>query len=342
MMSRKPDRPSWGKIPNLLLILIWVLLGISPGVFAQTREIEISLRGGQVKTVPINLGSDPRRDLKLWARLEPLPESWPEKDLGIEIVSDEIDFRPEGRTLVLRVTAEHCCRAGEYDASLAIGAGKPGATQGKVATLPLRIRVARGPVCTAANLGIGASVVLSILLWLYTRRMYFNCSFLSPDRLADRLVPQRWTAHGQTEGVKDRRDEVRARIAAQFRPVGRFRAWLLANPLVFGLPWKRYEETVAVDLGRRHDDILLSFMPYRDTFRHCESNPEEARGKLFASGREAVIFCLPDKKGLIGRLRPDFVSERVARVKSGAKLLATSAGSLDDTVGLSAGWQILN
>jgi hypothetical protein len=345
MTSNKPARLSTGTVRNVLLIL--VLLGISPGIFAQTNDvtqesIEISLQGGQIKTIPIDLGSDSRPDLKLWARLEPLPEEWPEKDLRIEIISDEIDYKPEGRTLVVQVTAEHCCHAGEYNAKLTIGAGKPESPHGKVATLSLKVRVARGPICTAANFGIGGLLLLGALLWLYTRGMYFNCSFLSPDRLADRLVPQRWTSQGQTEGMTGKKDEIRNRIAAQFRPFPRFRAWLLANPLVFGLPWKRYKETVAIDLGRRHDDILLSFMPYRETFRHCQSNPEDARGKMFASGQEAFIFCLPDRKGLIGRLRPDFLSDRVAEVRRGAKLLAASAGSMEDPKGLPAGWQILS
>lgn len=331
-----------------VLFLLLLLAGSASGpAHAQegsitAEEILISLRGGQVKTIPIHLGSDQRQDLKLWARLDPLPEEWPGKDLRIEIVSEEIDSTSEGRTLVVRVTAEHCCRAGEYEANLAIGAGKPESPDGRAAILPLKVRVARGPVCTAVNLGIGTSIFLAILLWLYLRGMYFNCSFLSPERLADRLVPQRWTSQGQTEGVTGKRDEIRDRIAAQLRPVGRFKTWLRANPLVFGLPWKRYEETVALELGRRYDSILLSFMPYRNTFRHCQSNLEDARGKLFASGQEAFIFCLPDRAGLIGRLRPDFTSERIDKVRRGAKLLATSGGSLDDPTGLPAGWQILS
>jgi hypothetical protein len=330
-------------------LIVLFLLGTAAGVLAEedrftAKAVEISLRGGQVKTVPIDLGSDPRQDLKLWARLEALPEGWPEKDLRIEIVSDEIDSGPRGRTLVVRVTAEHCCRAGEYDASLAIGADKPDLPQGNVAALPLRIRVEQGPVCANAKRTAGGLVLLAVLLWLYARGMYFNCCFLAPDHLAARLVPLRWTSQGQTEGASEKRDEVRAQVEAQFRPVRRFRAWLRANPLVFGLPWKGYRETVAMHLGRRPESVQLEFMPHRDTFEHCQANSEEARGKLFASATPsggAFIFCVPDSGGLIGRLRPESTLEGVAKVKHGTKLITVSAHLADDP-NPAAGWQILS
>lgn len=331
----------------LLLFLLLAGASASMGLAQESpAQVEILIRAGQAKTVTIDLGRDSRPDLVLHARREPLPQAWPAEDLKFEVVSKEIAFRPEGRQLVLRITAEHCSPEGAYEASIKVDAGKTSSGPVGEVRFPVRIQVEPSSVCEAGNFGVWILILLAFALWLYTRGMYFNCRFISPDQLADRLSPLRWASHNLTEGTPAKREEVRAKIAAQLRPARRFLAWLRANPLIFGLPWKHYEEAVRLDLGRRSDDILLEVLPLRNALAHYESNPEEARGKLFAtatSGQGVLLFGLADRQGMIGRLRPDPGSEKLARLRSGTRMLAipSDASGVEDLKGFAAGWQIV-
>lgn len=212
--------------------------------------------------------------------------------------------------------------------------------------IPVEIQVTASGFVQLGRIIVAASILAAVALWLYARGMYFNCSFVTPDQLANRLSPLRWTSHNQTEGAPDKKGEIRAKLTAQITLGRRFGAWLRANPLVFGLPWKRYTETVQLDLGRRHDDILLEFIPYPDAFAHSQADPESARGRLFASatpGKSLLIFGLADKRGFIGKLKPDSDIEKLGALRPWTRLLGRPANSSesDDLAGLAAGWQIL-
>ena len=302
------------------LILFLAGVGSFSGAFAAAphREIELRLRTGEERDVVIDLGQDSRPDLDFVARLIPSQEEvWRKGLLSLSLADagfpgateQRLPHDPAGRRLRLRASARLCSPAGEYGSALEVEAVKKltDLPAGAPERLSVILHVEAGPSCAAVKTRAGGLALLVVLVGLYVRQMFFRSSFLSPELLAGSLQPLRWNDSGLTEGA-GRGEDLRGRVARQLPLWRRALAWLGANPLLFGLPWQRYEETVQIDLGRRPDVLSLTLIPKRKAFEYFKAHPEESRRRLFATadrGGGIVFFGMPDAEGRIGPLVPE-------------------------------------
>ncbi|HSL81489.1 MAG TPA: hypothetical protein VLF66_01855, partial [Thermoanaerobaculia bacterium] len=150
--------------------------------------------------------------------------------------------------------------------------------------------------------------LLLLLLLLYSVSMFRNSRFLDPRQVADRLRPLVWTGIGGTEERRGAEDDIRRMVRRGMPWTGRAKAWLIANPLRFGLPGGRYEETLEVAL-RPHPDpaaSLVRLVPERQAVEAIRDSPSDYWGRLFASARAGVTFVgVPDVTGRISQLAGD-------------------------------------
>ncbi|HSS76754.1 MAG TPA: hypothetical protein VLV54_08405 [Thermoanaerobaculia bacterium] len=317
------------------------------------REIEVGLRAGEERDVVVDLGQDARPDLDFVARLTlPAGEAWRKGLLSLSLADagfpgateQRLPHDSTGRRLRLRAAARLCSPAGEYQGTLSVVAlRKPTDSPASASEqIPIVLSVEAGPSCAAARARAGGFALLVVLAGLYLRWMFFRSSFLSPELLAGNLQPLRWNANGLIEGA-GRGNDLRGRITRQLTPWRRALAWLGANPLVFGLPWQRYEETVQIDLGRRPDVLSLTLLRKRKAFEYFRARPEEARKRLFATairGGGILFFGAPDAQGRIGSLIPErpLRPEQLATL-GGVRLVEPEPEEKDDR--RPAGWAIL-
>jgi hypothetical protein len=274
----------------------------------------IGLRGGESQDVYINLGADRRPDVDLKARLVST-ERWPDPErVRVHIVRNVSQERgretilrhtPGGRILWLEVLVEPCATPGVYPFAVEVSSQEPPLTNGtRSIRIPLRLKIEGSSACWLGSGGYFLLVLPIGLLAFYGWTSIAHSRFLSARQLAEVLRPYRWNEGGGTEPIEKATAAVRGRMESQMRFIDRAKAWLLANPLMFGLPFRLYEETVEILPGRKVENLHLILQ--RRSRRYFERNPQAAKGRLFitASAVGPVAFGLPER-GRLGGLIPD-------------------------------------
>ncbi|HTG35086.1 MAG TPA: hypothetical protein VLB76_19390 [Thermoanaerobaculia bacterium] len=331
----------WGL--NLAIATLGSVLA-SPSLAQDSREIQIHLQAGEAREVLVDLGRDSRPDLDFLAQLTQADgKAWPEGlALTLADTTDrqtgehKISKGPGSRQVRLLAAARHCTPPGRYKARLQITA------LDKAADIPLGI-IVESDSCAAVKARAEGAALLIALAGVYVRVMFFSSTFLSPSLLAQHLQPLFWTENRDVVGG-GRREDLQNLVVRQLSLGRRALAWLAANPLIFGLPWTRYEEAVHIDLGRRPDSLVLTPVSKRQAFEYFRSHPDEAKGRLFATaqkGSSLLFFALPDSRGRIGKLQPrePLRSDQVLPLSRIVHLLEPEPPA--DLVNRPAGWKVL-
>jgi hypothetical protein len=319
-------------------------------------------RGKDEKALPL-LGNR-QKDTRLTATLTGTPpESWPGKHLGLILggaaVGRPFTLRPDGGSLRLRAEADPCCAAGSYPATLEL---RPASGEGYAAgveppeplVIPVRVEVESAGVWACWGYWILRGLLLLLLLTavLYVINMFRKTRWLKPVRVAEKLVPLTWTAHGGTVPIKDHKVRVQELVQGALPWHRRILAWLRANPLVFGLPRRAgYRETLELIL-QPHKDVSRSaavLVPRRGIQEAVSRDPAAFAGRLFAVAEGSVSFvCVPEKEGRIGRMSldgaapaqdPDPARRSAVRLR-GHKLLRHPEDWESHEEGRAAGWQV--
>jgi hypothetical protein len=208
------------------------------------------------------------------------------------------------------VEARPCCDTGSYYSRLRL---RP-VDGGPARVVPIEVRVTGDWwTCYRSWVIAGLLGLLATLLSFYVLSMFAHTNFLAKKQLVARLIPLRWPRYGGApQPASDRggdRGEVEDMIRAGLPWHQRVLNWLRANPLVFGLPGRRFYETaellLASDLGL--SSVVL--VPERDVVGRLqkaqELDPWE-EGRLFARAGSAVSFlAVRGPKKEVGQLTPD-------------------------------------
>jgi von Willebrand factor type A domain len=342
-------------------------------------ELAIRLTGGEVADVPLEVKGNFRGDVQLRAVIaEPGDEEvvWPEDQehlvLGFAAAGKTKVLRKDGdlqqehdfvagtgaAALRLRTQAHRCCGGGSYETRLGLvpAAGQPlppGAPALEPILIPVRVEVVPAGVwvCYGVLLLWILAALLALLLLLYLASMFRNSSFLRADGLATRLQPLVWTGYGDTVEQKNTKHEVQRLAHAGLPWTRRALNWLRANPLRFGLPGGRYQESVELFL-QPHRDVArsqISLVPERDLEKKLAAAPESFGGRLFATAAGGVTFLgVPDTGGRMSRLvhqngfipgTADGAKPRVVKLRR-AKLLKHLEDWESYQEDAAAGWQV--
>ncbi len=288
--------------------------------------LSFDLDGGRARTVPVPIHGNFRRGLALTAMVAPGETgAWPEDpdDLAVTAAAGGgtgpeggATYAPGGgEALILTARAARCCAGGAYRTRLGLVPADPSAyaPEGSAVeplVVPVEVRVASagiwacwGPIVLWSLLALAL-----LLLALYLAGMVRHSHLLDPRALADRLRPLVWTAGGGTEERRNAQDDVRRMVRRGLPWGGRIGAWLRANPLRFGLPGGRYEETAELTL-QPHHDVAVSharLLARRGGLDAIRREPAEYLGRLFASARAGVtLLAVPTPEGRIGALAVD-------------------------------------
>ncbi len=214
------------------------------------------------------------------------------------------------RPLNLWVEARSCCDTGEYRSQLRL---RP-VDGGPARLVPLIVSV-KGSwwSCYRSWVIAGLLGLLAALLTFYILSMFTHSRFLPREQLITRLVPLRWPRYGGApRPASDRggdREEVTDMIQVGLPWHQRVLNWLRANPLVFGLPGKRYYETVELLLAPDLGLSSVTLIPERDVVGRLQKatdiDPWE-EGRLFARAGNSVSFqAIRGSKKEIGQLTPE-------------------------------------
>jgi hypothetical protein len=327
-------------------------------------SVELKAKGGKDAEAALPIPGNRRKDLRLTATLTgTTPESWPAKHLGLILggaaVGKPFTLRPDGGSLRLRAEADPCCAAGSYPAILelrpASGEGyAAGAEPPEPLVIPVRVEVESAGVwaCWGYWIVRGLLALLLLLAILYVVNMFRKTRWLKPVRVAEKLVPLAWTAHGGTAPLKDHKARVLELIQGALPWHRRTLAWLRANPLAFGFPRRAgYRETLELIL-QPHRDVARStavLVPRRGIQEAVSRDPAAFSGRLFAVAEGNVSFvCVPEKEGRIGRMSldgaapaqdPDPARRSAVRLR-GHKLLRHPDEWESHEEGRAAGWQV--
>lgn len=324
-------------------------------------KVELEVTGGKRTEEAILLPGNRQKDLRLTATLAgTTPETWPEKHLGLFLAGAPVGepFTLRGDVLRLRAEANPCCAAGSYPATLEMRPASlegyaPGAEPPEPMVIPVRVEVESAGVWACWGYWIirGLLLLLLLLAILYVVNMFRNSRWLKPVRVAEKLVPLAWTAHGGTAPLKDHKARVLELVSGSLPWHQRIVAWLRANPLAFGLPGRAYRETLELIL-QPHKDVSRSaavLVPRRGIQEAIGRDPAAFAGRLFVVAEGSVSFvCVPEKEGRIGRMSLDGAAptqdsdptRRSAVRLRGHKLLRHPEDWESHEEGRAAGWQV--
>lgn len=308
---------------------------------------EISIRAGKWQDVYLRLGVDSRPDLVFDVRLS-RPDSpglalgiWDERSRRL-VPRTTLPHTPGGRTLWLRVKAARSAARREYPAVLVITTAEDPVDGGKVrrARIPLRFTVRPAVFWTGRQAGRWLLALAATVLAFFAWTSFAHSRFLPLDRLAQRLQPLRWNERGETEPYQSSQAMVEGWLRSRLRWQDRASSWLRANPFLFGLPGRSYEETVQISLGRSLERLSVQPISRHDARSHLERHPDLQINRLFASalaGRRVKIFGRPDAGGRLGSLSQREGFERDRFDDLGGVELRDSPPRTDGP----AGWRIL-
>lgn len=334
-------------------------------------EVAVRLRAGESQrvTVPILGNWSREQDFEVHFDGSAANGRWPTKGLLIGPVGEtegRVRLSPAGgEALEAQIEAAACCAAGNYEMRLELrpvaGGGEAVLPDGKprLRTLQVPVLIAVDSAglwaCRGALILRGILVLILALLVVYVVSMFRNSSFFSRKHLAAGLVPLRWDPYGAPIRHPRSQQDVKSLVWSGLRPGARILAWLRANPLVFGLPGRRYRETVELLLQpeRRADRSRLSLVSERDHLERLQTRPERGTGRLFAralGGRGHLFYAVPKGGVRIGRLVPENLAEReltakgeekakVLRLKKRQRLIHPIPEQ-EREEGRAAGWQL--
>jgi Mg-chelatase subunit ChlD len=325
------------------------------------ESVELKVKGGERTEEAISLPGNRKKDLRLTATLAGVtPDTWPEKHLGLSLAGT-----PVGEPFILRVNslrlgteASPCCASGPYPATLELRPADregyaPGTELPEPLVIPVRVEVESAGIWACWGYWIlrGLLLLLLLLAILYFVNMFRNTRLLKPVRVAEKLIPLAWTAHGGTAPLKDHKARVQELVKGSLPWPRRVLAWLLANPLAFGLPGGSYRETLELIL-QPHRDVSRSaavLVPKRGVQEEVGRDPAAFTGRIFAVAEGSVTFvCVPDKDGRVGRMSldgaapaqdPDPTRRSAVRLR-GHKLLRHPENWESHEEGRAAGWQV--
>lgn len=307
---------------------LWLLVGALGVPLAAQESIplpeqKLSLHGGEIQDIYLDLGADNRQDVEIKARLA-LEEPWPgrkrlnlgivqaaSRELGMDTV---LRYVPGGRVLWLQAHADRCAPAGTYRAHVdVVPVSQDQAGAGKPVRIPLVVEVAGSSACAVSY----AKTALFALPMAFS--LFFVLTFvthsrrLSISQLTERLQPLYWGPNGEPK-PHETSERVGDQIKKRLGLTARARSWLSENPIKFSLPGKTYEETFEIRLGPRLEHLAVWAVPPH-VARDCWEN--HAGGRLFAKADAKgglSLFCVLDEKdqlwGLRAESRPSLESGR--------------------------------
>ena len=332
-------------------------------------EIDVSVRAGRTADVRVPIGGNQRRTMEFTALVPPERDraGWPRRHIDLVLLDDEgnaaevardgsialpvrIPASEEDATSVFSVQADTnaCCNGGSYTTELVL-------VPSGGAQTPLRIPIvvdveeARLWQCWGPTILRTLLALLILLLLAYLFNMWRSSHFLDRDRLADRIVPVYWSDYGETRPHTRSAADVRQMVRRSMKFTDRARAWLKANPLVFGLPGREYDETVELilDGSRNVQRSRIRLIEERDFIAEIRQNPRAGIAKIYATARGGMTFyAVPGEGDRIAtfRLQRDFedfgdedFEPKLEPLRRRAELLSMHSDQEPDTM---AGWRV--
>lgn len=362
---------SSGVIPSMVLPIRGSLIH----EFRSPPQLKASLTGGESRDVELELEGNHQRSLELTALVPAEDErrDWPGRNLSIQLLDDDNepvepagdgsssasvtvpvrdDDEADSPVLSVRIEADACCQDGEYRTEMALVA--PGAT-GTPVRVPIDVEVESagfwqcwGPWMVRAFL-----LVLLLLLVAYVVNMWRSSRFLDPDRLASRLVPLEWDDFGEARPRNDAARDVRRMVRDNMSWFDRAKAWIKANPLIFGLPGREYYEMVELLLEdspnvRRSRVRLVEELDFISELR---ANPRRGEARLYATARGGTSFyvvCAEENRVGKFEMKDEFAGfddgfgdepfePELEQVRRRSKFVTIYGGQEPDTM---AGWRV--
>jgi len=317
-----------GKTENLPTIEIQSRWTLNDEI--RVQPVILRLKAGEKKEMPIPIDGNRQAEaaLKFVAADPEAIETWRGEHLVLSIANDEVEraekpvVLPAAGTAPLRllVRTSRCCAGGSYETRIRFvpdpAAYAKGGKPPRELLLPVRIDVdGAGMLACWGSRILAALLVATVLLALaYVVNMFRQSYFLSPDRVAEKLVPLSWTAGGGTIDQRSSGDAVAQMIRREIRWPSRVRAWLRANPLIFGLPGRSYRESLELFLQAQRDNSSVLLVPERDFASRLARDPESYRGRLFAIAQSQVSFVgIPDHGRRLSNLEFEGASQSTRR-----------------------------
>lgn len=276
---------------------LWPAIGSAEESVITMKPVRVALPAESLRDLDIKLPLT--SDLLYKAEL--LPADPPSEGLLLGFFDPETkadpraieasDFVRQGDFLHLRVRAERCCPSGTYERTVEL---IPQQATAWPIHLPVHVTV-QGSSWTCHRPVLVFLLVLTggALLNLYLYGMVIHSHFLPERHLALRLKPLLRDGTGR---------EVEAVIIRDLPIWRRALSWLLANPLVFGLPGGAYHETAELTLWPRNNVSLskLSLMSHRKYHKVLQAKPHLGHGKLFATALPRLKFFAVPHRGRVG------------------------------------------
>jgi hypothetical protein len=248
-------------------------------------------------------------------------EGWPREklelffldDAGREVLEGELlathrsvtfGRASDGRVtpLKLRVRSDACCDASVYRTELALVATGQKAPPVRI-PVEITVKSAGAWKCYGSTILQVACIALIGLLLLYVYLMFRNTHLIDRQRLGTKLIPLRLSEYGEPEERPNGRSAVQTAIRNQLTLARRVRAWVRANPLVFGLPGKSYREAVRIQLppaGGNINNIQLEFFGRRSLDEAIAKAPSSFARQLFAEGSGIRFLGMPHQGTIAG------------------------------------------
>ncbi len=296
--------------------------------------VTIPVRGGESAELAVPIGGNRQRDLALRAVLAPTGEGarWPGDHLALAFAGGEGEEgeaaersftlpRAGGGPLRLTARAGSCCPGGSYATELGLmpadlaGYAK-GAEPPAPLVVPVRVEVTRAGflACWGPRILLALAALALVALVVYILSMFRHSRFLSPERVAEKLVPLAWMASGGTVEQSNWREPVLQMVRREMRWPARVRTWLKANPLAFGLKGGAYRETLELTLQPQRDNSTANLVPRRNFPELLKRDADGFRGQLFAVAHGSVSFLgVPDQGHRICQMTLDGVPRPAPR-----------------------------
>ncbi len=195
---------------------------------------------------------------------------------------------PDGKVkpMKLRVESDACCNGGSYRTEMAL---VPKGSDLPPIRVPLTVNVEPAGFWACHSQWIIPVLwfLLGMLVLWYLFSMYQHSQFINRDKLNNRIGQLRWSEYGEPIENPNRQPFTQP-VLNGFKFGARFKAWIRANPLVFGLPGKVYRETLSFSVARSGVTAELSRL--RNTQQAVALNPGEHLHKIYLDNFNNFFF----------------------------------------------------
>ena len=287
-------------------------------------RLETSIDAGDDRDLRLRLGGNHQRDVSFIALLPAEDErpNWPSRHLSLALIDEDgnrvatnrdgsaeatinlptVTDDEDAPVLTVRAESGPCCNGGQFETQLLL---VPAEGTRSSLRVPMMITVEEAPLwqCWGATILRALLALLLLLLAAYIINMWRSSHFLDRDSLADRLVPLQWDDFGEARPRNEAARDVRAMVRRSLSLVERAKAWLKANPLVFGLPGREYHETVELVLNSSPNvqRSRLRVVPERDFAAQLRNRPRRGLARVYATARGGIsFFAVPAEENRIG------------------------------------------